>query len=186
MASSTVPAASSSGKTQYRVSLTSGTSYTVPAGVTYLNVTLYGAGGGTGNCTTDTATTNNGGTGGTTTFTGATSALGGGGGKWARTAATGAALAIQGNTGLAGTANSGMPAAPAFLNGYYTASVNQFYMAGGLALAGQIIPSTLTATAGGSITYAIGAGGTAGADVSGSGYAGAIGGSGRIDVEYWA
>ena len=82
-------------------------------------------------------------TGGTTTFTGATSALGGGGGKWAQTAAAAGATATNGNTGLAGTANSGMPAAPAFLNGYYTAVINQFYMQSGMALAGQIITSTL-------------------------------------------
>ena len=32
--------AASSGKTMYRTTLTSGTSWTVPAGVTYVNVTL--------------------------------------------------------------------------------------------------------------------------------------------------
>ena len=36
----------SGGKTMFRTTLTSGTSYTVPAGVTYLNVTLVGGGGG--------------------------------------------------------------------------------------------------------------------------------------------
>jgi hypothetical protein len=40
-----VPVASG-GKTMYRTTLLSGTSYTVPAGVTYLNVTLMGGGGG--------------------------------------------------------------------------------------------------------------------------------------------
>ena len=38
--------AASGGKTMFRTTLTSGTSYTVPAGVTYLNVTLMGGGGG--------------------------------------------------------------------------------------------------------------------------------------------
>jgi hypothetical protein len=47
MASTVFPAASA-GKTQFRTTLTSGTSYTVPAGVTYLNVTLRGGGGGGG------------------------------------------------------------------------------------------------------------------------------------------
>jgi hypothetical protein len=43
----TLPAPSG-GKTMFRTTLTSGTSYTVPAGVTYLNVTLMGGGGGGG------------------------------------------------------------------------------------------------------------------------------------------
>ena len=86
----------------FRTTLTSGTSYTVPAGVTYLNVTLCGAGGGGdagyawlgrgGQVVTSTlsvtagasiayaigagATTSNA-TGGNTTFTGATTASGG-------------------------------------------------------------------------------------------------------------
>lgn len=44
MGSSTVPAPA--GKTRFATTLTSGTSYTVPAGVTYVNVTLHGGGGG--------------------------------------------------------------------------------------------------------------------------------------------
>lgn len=40
--------APSAGKTNYYVTLTSGTSWTVPAGVTYINATLIGAGGGGG------------------------------------------------------------------------------------------------------------------------------------------
>jgi hypothetical protein len=40
--------APSGGKTMFRTTLTSGTSYTVPAGVNYLNVTLVGGGGGGG------------------------------------------------------------------------------------------------------------------------------------------
>jgi len=47
MASTVFPAASA-GKTQFRTMLTSGTSYTVPTGVTYLNVMLVGGGGGGG------------------------------------------------------------------------------------------------------------------------------------------
>jgi hypothetical protein len=43
MASTVFPAIS---KTRYVTTLTSGTSYTVPAGVTYVNVTLIGGGGG--------------------------------------------------------------------------------------------------------------------------------------------
>ena len=40
------PPASAAGKTMYRTTLTSGVSYTVPTGVTYLNVLLVGGGGG--------------------------------------------------------------------------------------------------------------------------------------------
>lgn len=45
MASTVFPAASAASKTMFRTTLTSGTSYTVPAGVTYLNVLLVGGGG---------------------------------------------------------------------------------------------------------------------------------------------
>jgi hypothetical protein len=38
--------APSAGKTTYRLTLTTGTSWTVPAGVTYINATLVGGGGG--------------------------------------------------------------------------------------------------------------------------------------------
>ena len=48
MAVSSLVAASAASKTMYRTTLTSGTSYTVPAGVTYVNVTLLGGGGGAG------------------------------------------------------------------------------------------------------------------------------------------
>jgi hypothetical protein len=95
--------AAAGGKTMYRTTLTSGTSYTVPAGVTYLNVTLVGGGGGGdgtlnvngrgGQIVYSTLSTTPGASityaigaggaaitaGGTTTFTGATSAVGGGG-----------------------------------------------------------------------------------------------------------
>lgn len=50
MAISTIPAASAAGKTEYVEQLNSGTSWTVPSGVTYVNVTLVGGGssGGSG------------------------------------------------------------------------------------------------------------------------------------------
>jgi len=47
MAVNSYPAVSSS-KTAYRLTLLSGTSWTVPTGVTYINATLVGAGGGGG------------------------------------------------------------------------------------------------------------------------------------------
>lgn len=45
MGAATIPAASG-GKTRFALTLTSGTSWTVPAGVTYVNVTLQGGGSG--------------------------------------------------------------------------------------------------------------------------------------------
>jgi len=181
MASSTVPAASSSSKTAYRVSLTSGTSYTVPAGVTYLNVTLYGGGGGTGNVENDSANAiTQGGTGGTTTFTGATSATGGIGGNGQKAGRAGYTT-VNGTSATVGVANSGTASQPAktYCDAGTTAtSLMIFGIAG---QSGQVISSTLTAS--GSIAYAIGAGGTGSAAITG--YAGAAGGSGRIDIEYW-
>jgi len=152
-----IPAPSAASKTMFRVTLTSGTSYTVPAGVTYLNVTLVGGGGGGTNSTPSSVT-------------------------------------------------------------------------GRFGLPGQVVSSTLSATAGNSIAYAIGAGGAGGAEggnagstggnttftgattatggngaaigsASGAGLAGTTannggaannfnaagtGGAGKIDIEYWA
>lgn len=144
MGSSTVPAITP--KTRYALTLTSGTSWTVPAGVFYVNVTLQGGGAG----------------------------------------------------GFGGTVAPTYDGRP-----------------------GQMVSSTLATTPGASITYAIGAGGTAGngsstqsgaggtttftgatSAVGGAGSSGTTGtsqggfyngapptavagGSGRIDVEYW-
>lgn len=129
--------APSAGKTMFRTTLLSGTSYTVPAGVTYLNVTLYGGGGGAGgqnpgtsgqvvssivNTTPGasitysigaggTGATGSGGAGGATTFTGATSAAGGGSNQAGVQGGAGAIGQGAGNGGLAtfsgGTGGSG-------------------------------------------------------------------------------
>ena len=126
---STVFPAPAAGKTRYALTLTSGTSWTVPAGVTYVNVTLQGGGGGCGAqvatrgmpgqlVTSNVATTpgaaityaigggggkstgGKGGSGGTTTFTGATSAGGGGGGPDSTTGSNGTAAAGWDNSGM--------------------------------------------------------------------------------------
>jgi hypothetical protein len=102
MGVSVFPAPSAASKTMFRTTLTSGTSYTVPAGVTYLNVILYGGGGA-----------------------------------------------------------GGTPA-----------NVSQPFVAG-TGMPGAVISSTLSATAGATITYAIGAGGNPGTGVNGF-----VGGSG--------
>ena len=107
MASTVFPAASAASKTMFRVTLTSGTSYTVPTGALYLNVKTFGGGqggnasgnglngldGNTGQVIASTlsstpgnsiayaigagGTTSPVGSGGNTTFTGATTATGG-------------------------------------------------------------------------------------------------------------
>jgi hypothetical protein len=46
MGISVFPAAGAASKTRYVETLTSGSSWTVPAGVTYVNATLVGGGGG--------------------------------------------------------------------------------------------------------------------------------------------
>lgn len=181
MTATTIP--TTPAKTQFRVSLTSGTSYTVPVGVTYLNVTLYGGGGGTGNVEFDsTSAITQGGTGGTTSFTGATSATGGVGGNGQKTARAGYTTQ-NGSSGTVGVANSGTGSQPGKTYCDAGTTATSLWISGIQGQSGQVISSTLTATAGGSIAYAIGAGGTGSAAVTG--YAGAAGGSGRIDVEYW-
>jgi len=126
MASSVFPAPSAGGKTMFRTSLFSGTSWTVPAGVTYVNVTLMG-GSGAGTTSSDAigdgkpgqlihstlsttpgATisyaigaggTPSGGAGGVTSFTGATSAGGGGGGGSGRVATDYSGYNLGGTSG---------------------------------------------------------------------------------------
>ena len=58
MGSSTVPAASAAGKTRFALTLTSGTSWTVPTGVTYVNVQLQGGGAGAYSSTSANVSTN--------------------------------------------------------------------------------------------------------------------------------
>jgi hypothetical protein len=163
-------------RTRYALTLTSGTSWTVPAGVTYVNVTLIGGGGG-GSATGTSATAA--GVGGTTSFTGATSAAGG------AAATAGAATFLTPGGGItvpASTPNSGKGG---FCAGEYgNISSTNLAINGFMAPDGQTITSTIATTPGAGITYAIGAGGTGGGGGT-SGSSGAAGGSGRIDIEYW-
>jgi hypothetical protein len=163
-----------------RVSLTSGTSWVVPANVTEINVKCIGGGGGGASSVGTNTAGNNGGTGGTTSFTGATSALGGNGAIAAAQVGTANYNPIAGAAAIANTGEAGKSG---FANFYVNPYVVNSYIP--LASNGQEITSTLAVTAGASITYAIGAGGTAGSAPTG-GAAGGAGGSGRIDVEYWA
>jgi hypothetical protein len=145
-------------KTRFVLTLTSGTSWTVPSGVTYVNVTLRGGGGGgAGGFTTGIGRDGNGGqvvtsTLATTPGASITYAIGAGG-----TGSTGA-----GNTGGTTTFTGATSATGG--NGANT-----------LTIAGQAGTASLSAANGG-------AGG--GMD-SGTEKAGGTGGAGSIDVEYW-
>lgn len=168
MASTVFPAASAASKTMFRTTLTSGTSYTVPAGVTYLNVILYGGGGGGGGAASSGSGI--GSSGGTTTFTGATSAAGGNGGQRGD-------VGQNVNAGPAAVANSSIGGN----GGWYDNGGSGRGMSGD---PGNMIASTLSATAGATISYAIGAGGAAGTPSTNN--SSGAGASGKIIVEYWA
>lgn len=155
-------------KTRYMTTLTSGTSWTVPVGITYVNVTLYGAGGGGGGAIaavqsyqtaamdgapgqviTSTLSTTPGasityaiGAGGTAGASG-----GGAGGTGGTTTFTGATSATGGTGGL-GTNGNGPVG---------TQAGAQFNGGRGASSAGTATP-----------------------------FAGGTGGAGKIDVEYWA
>jgi hypothetical protein len=183
MALTTFPAPSS-GKTKSFLSLTSGTSWTVPTGVTSVNVTLIGGGGGSGAvCAGSNTSIGDGGAGGTTTFTGATSAVGGNGGIRGKGQTGNGQNNGTGYLAAASVNNTGKGA----LGGYAVVISGNFPGLGIAAKAGdgQIVTSNLSTTPGASIAYAIGAGGTAGVNTNGDA-AGRAGGSGRIDIEYWA
>ena len=177
MGATSVPAISA--KTRYALSVLSGTTWTVPAGVTYINATLIGGGGGAGSSGGSAAVGNAGTAGGSTTMTGATTALGGTAGV------ASAILANNGNAaGVNAVATSGKGGGGA--QGYNAGGTPTYFSLGtGSAGAdGQIITSTLATTPGASITIAIGTGGAGGTAPTG-GSKGGDGGSGRIDIEYW-
>ena len=160
MGSSVFPAASAASKTRYVVTLTSGTSWTVPAGCLYVNARLIGGGGGSG----ASGAAAQGGSGGNTTFTGATTATGGTGGSGTSGQTTTATR--KGEAGI-------MPYIPAGSGG-----------PAALGYSGDDIETYLTTTPAASIAYAIGAGGTGTASI---GYgAGGSGAGGKIVLEYWA
>lgn len=182
-------ATASGGKILKKITLTSGSSWTVPAGVTDINVTLVGGGGGGGASGSMGGTYgwSSGGTGGTTTFTGATSALGGYGGN---------SVASQWNVNQSNYHPNGQDgvqhgeggdAGGYGGNGNETVSsvMNTFGQKGG---SGQVVSSTLTVTPGQSIGYSIGGGGSrgqAGKAHTNQFVYGGYGAQGKIDIEYW-
>lgn len=175
-----------SSKTRRFVTLTSGTSWTVPTGVTYINVTLYGGGGGGGGVRTNADFGISGpGAGGTTTFTGATSAVGGNAGTNYN---SGTAAAVNTDSQGQRTLTKGAPqdntgfGGPAALCSMSFNTSNFGMVFGGEGNPGSVISSTLSTTPGASISYSIGAGGSGASCPTGSGGAGA---SGKIEIEYW-
>jgi hypothetical protein len=159
-----------SAKTRYVASLTSGTSWTVPAGVNYVNVMCVGGGGG-GHGNSD------GGDGGTTTFS-TISALGGKGAY-----ASGAYNYYPSASGLNGANGNGAGGHCVFGGGQYGHS--SFQARG---QNGNVSYGTVNTTPGGSVTYSVGTGGGGGSayhNNNGQTFYGGSGGAGRIDVEYW-
>lgn len=187
MGISVFPAASAAGKTRFQTTLTSGTSYTVPAGVNYLVVTTVGGGGGSGGMAGGFygPSSNSGGSGGTTTFTGATSAGGGsGGGGLGGVNSQPGFISNFGCSGTPGAANTGQGARPGSVasNLNNGPDVNYWSYTSGWGADGATVTSIVNTSPGATINYSIGAGGNQGNGTAGNG---ANGGSGRIEIEYW-
>lgn len=144
------------GRTRYLTTLTSGTSYTVPTGVTYLNVTLRGGGGG---------------------GSGAGAGLKASGGQIvSSTLSVTSGASITYAIGAGGTAGTSTPTSGG--QGGTTTFTGATSAVGG---------------AGGSINIAVARAGTSYMSAENGGWgsgatstgAGAVGGDGSIDVEYW-
>jgi hypothetical protein len=166
MASTVFPAASAAAKTQFRTTLTSGTSYTVPANVTYLNVTLVGGGGGGAGVSNTTSSYGNNGCPGQSISS-----------TLSATAGNSIAYAIGagGAGGSSGGANNGSSGGTTTFTGATSAT-------GGTG--GRSFQSAgLVGTAG---SYANNGGQGAGENGGGSGNPGGTGGAGAIYIEYWA
>jgi hypothetical protein len=162
MASTVFPAAAA-GKTREVETLTSGSSYTVPTGVFYVNVTLVGGGGGGGGCDSVNAAQGAVGSGGE--FVQSTLATTPGASISYGVGAGGAAGAAGNNSGGAGGTTS------------FTGATSALGGAGG--------SGAQSAGKAGSNYAAVNNGGQA---ANGSGIAsnaGGAGGSGVIYVEYW-
>lgn len=159
--------------------LTSGTSWTVPAGVTTVDVTIFGASGGGGGGGEGSGTGNDGtagGNGGTTSFnagglstTGGTGGFAGSGGLSVAAGAAGVAHGV-GSGGTVNRTGGGQSGGNGGEGGQTLAQ------SGGKGGDGGYVRSILSVTPGGSVSYAIGAAGTAGA--GGTGAAGPDGGAG--------
>jgi hypothetical protein len=154
-------------KTMRRLTLTSGTSWTVPAGVTFVNVTLVGGGGG----------------GGASSQNYISGAWGAPGATISSTLAVTAGASISyaigaGGGGVSGPAKGGTGGTTSF-TGATSAS-------GGLGGSALGTDSSLAASTVGSLSYANNGGGPSSRDTSwGVNVTSGAGGSGFIIVEYW-
>lgn len=174
MAIAVLPSSTAS-KLFYLQTLTTSGNFTVPAGVTNLNVTCVGGGGGGGGGSNNNSAVVQPGAGGTTSFSTVTAAGGAGGSSYTQyvsgngTTTFAPASSPTANTGLGGQA------------GVFNDTTQAFYQG----LSGQdapIIKNSLAVTPGAVIAYTIGAGGTAGTGATVNGVAGA---SGYIVLEWW-
>jgi hypothetical protein len=165
MGISVFPAPSAASKTRYVETLTSGTTYTVPAGVNYLNVTTIGGGGNGSGIKRNSYAGSTGSDGGTTTFTGATSAAGGQAGPVGN--AGGSTGPTGGGLGQGGGEACGV-------DGPYRQARGSD---------GVIRHSVVTTSGGSQIAYAVGAGG--GNSTGGNDANGGTGSNGAIIIEYW-
>ena len=186
MGISVFPAPSAASKTRFFKSLTSSSSFTVPTGVTYLNVTCIGGGGGAGGAGTyGVIQSNDGAAGGTTTF----STLSASGGALGRKVQSTEESGYNGprRSGTSASANSGLGGTGGYMISHGISFGTHGSFNGGNGQPGQILSDIITVTPGQVISYTIGAGGAGGAS-SNATYvaAGGDGGSGRIDIEYWA
>lgn len=178
-----------------QVELASGTSYPVPAGISRLYVELFGASGGGGgggegeasdpaNGISGTA----GGNGGATTF-GALTATGGAGGGGGGAGAGGGVTGLAGasgarGTGSGGTVNleaAGRSGGPGGAGGAQGGGSVGHGALGGPGGDGGYTAGWMTVIPGSTVTYAIGAAGTAGAAGTGAGN-GADGGAGTVGL----
>jgi len=155
----TIPAPSAASKTRYAVTLTSGTSWTVPTGVTYVNATLVGGGGG-GGSTDSTARELNLGLPGATIET---------------NVATTPGASITYAIGAGGTAGSAGGAGGTGGTTTFTGATSATGGGGSSGTNGAAGPNGLT-------SFANNGGGGAGPSTR----SGGTGGSGWISLEYWA
>lgn len=164
MGISVFPAPSAASKTMYRTTLTSGTSYTVPAGVTYLNVTLVGGGGGAGG----------------TTAAGYVGSAGMPGNVVSSTLSATAGASISYAIGAGGAGSAGGNSGNNGATGGTTTFTGATSATGGL---GGRANNAAFDGATGSVGFATNGGGQTGQNAA---QAGGTGGAGFITVEYWA
>jgi len=162
MGISVFPAPVASSKTRFVVTLTTGTSWTVPAGVTYVNAKLFGGGGGGGGATGTPALADDGKSGQVIESNVATT--------------PGASIAYAIGAGGTGGAASNGPGG----NGGATTFTGATSATGGLGGG----TATTDSPAGRNSVNGEGAG-NGGGRSGGFSNTGGTGGTGKIEIEYW-